>query len=249
MRVRLLSSLAVVATFATFAIFAAGASADPTGGPPICNGTESPVSGTYSSLTITGNQYVPDGDTLNVTGNLIVAPNSCLDAYTTGTVTVGGGLRVRSGAILGLGCAPYEDGELEPCGDTTTNDTVGGSLSALNPYTMYLSADTIGGNLVSSGGGPGVTVSPYVNYPIKDSTIDGSVEVTGWQGAWFGFLRNHVGKNAGFGQITGAISDSNEIVSNTVAGGMACRGNYPAAQVGDSGGTPNVVGKKNLGCP
>jgi hypothetical protein len=41
--------------------------------------------------------------------------------------------------------------------------------------------------------------------------------------------------------------DAMEIVTNTVGGNLACFNNRPAAQVGDSGGAPNVVGGQKRG--
>jgi hypothetical protein len=245
-----LGLISSICALAALAVTATIAGADPHSGPPICNGTETAISGHYDNLTITGNRYVPARRTLAVTGNLRVAPGACLDAYTTGTVTVGRDLLVGKAAILGLGCAPFEDAELAPCGHTTTHDTVGRNLFANQPYTMYLSADTIHGNLVSIGGGPGITLKPYVNFPIKDSVIGGNVVVTGWQGAWFGFLRNTVSRNAVFTGILTANPDSNEIVTNSIARNLVCLQNRPTAQVGDSKGSPNKVGRNKIGeCP
>ena len=246
MKLRLLSGVCVVAVCA---LCASVASADPFSGPPICSSAGTALSGNHANLTVTGNAYVPDDSTLTVTGNLNLAPGSCLDAYTTGTVVVGHNLTVGNGAILGLGCAPFEDGQIDPCGGTTTNDVIGGNLSATDPFTMYLSADTIDGNLTSVGGGPGVTFDPYVNFPIKDSTILGNVSITGWQGAWFGVLRSTVGRNAVFSGLGGADPDSNEVATNMIGGNLICSGNNPVAQLGDSGGLPNVVGHRNIGCP
>ena len=246
MKLRLLSGACVVAVCA---LCASVASADPFSGPPICTSAGTALSGNYKNLTVTGNAYVPAGSTLTVAGNLNLAPGSCLDAYTTGTVDVGHNLTVGSGAILGLGCAPFEDGLIDPCGYTTTNDVIGGNLSATDPLTMYLSADTIDGNLTSVGGGPGVTYHPYINYPIKDSMILGNVSITGWQGTWFGFLRNTVGGNAVFSGLSGADPDTNEVATNTVTRNLICTGDVPAAQLGDSGGLPNTVGHMNIGCP
>lgn len=246
MKLRLLTAVCVVATCA---VGVSSAAADPFSGPPICTTAGTPLTGAYESLTVTGDAYVPAGSSLYVAKNLNLAPGSCLDAYSTGTVDVGRNLVVGRDAVLGLGCAPFEDGEFDPCGETTTDDVIGGNLSADNPLTMYLSADTINGNLTSVGGGPGVTFDPYVNFPIKDSTIRGNVSVSGWQGAWFGFLRNTVGHNAVFSGISAADPDSNEIATNTVAGNLICQDNSPAAQTGDSGGTPNTVGHRNIGCP
>lgn len=165
------------------AVWTVPASADPTSGAPICSGAGAPVSGNYyRSLTLTGNNYVAAGTNLAVRGDLRIAPGGCLDAYSTGTVEVGRNVLVGKNAILGLGCTPGVDFLPVPCGSTTTDDTIGGSLLAFDPYTMYLTADTIRGSLFSFGGKPGVTSNPYVNFPIKDNVIQGNAVLPrGWQ--------------------------------------------------------------------
>ena len=45
---------------------------------------------------------------------------------------------------------------------------------------------------------------------------------------------------------TGSL-DSNEVANNTVSGDLACFGNDPASQFGDSGVTANTVGGDKLG--
>jgi len=211
-------------------------------GPQICPSEGTAISGNYGNLTITGNEYVKRGTNLTVWGNLTVARGACLDAFTLGTVKVGGSVWVGQSAILALGCAPGVDFEFEPCEETTTHDTVGGSLFAYGPYTMYLTADTINGNLVSVGGGPGAVSSPYVNFPIKEMKIQGNAFIAGWHGTWFGFLRNHVNGSVVVSNIIAADPDSNEVASNVVDRGLLCYGNSPAVQFGDSGGSPNEVG-------
>jgi len=225
------------------AVSAATAAADPTAGPPICTSAGSPLSGTYDgNLTLSGNNYVADGKSLTVGGDLTIAPGACLDAFSTGTVNVGGSVWVRESAILALGCAPGVDFEGPPCENTTTDDTVGGSLFAYDPYTMYLTADTIGGSLVSLGGGPGAVSSPFVNFPIKDMTIQRNAYIADWHGGWFGFLRNDVNGSVVVSNIITADPDSNEVVTNVVHRNLICSGNSPAVQFGDSGGSPNEAG-------
>jgi len=229
-------------------IWAAPAAADPTSGPPICSSAGTALSGNYHrNLTLTGNNYVAGDTVLTFRGNLTIAPGACLDAFSTGTVNVAGNLRVGKNAILGLGCAPGVDFLPVPCGSTTTDDTIGGNLLANDPYTMYLTADTINGNLVSHGGGPGAVFSPYVNFPIKDSTIHGNAVIDGWNGTWFGFLGNVVNGNVIVTNIVAADPDSNEVVTNTIRGNLICQGNSPAVQVGDSGGSPNKVNGNKIG--
>ena len=153
------------------AVGSSTAAADPTVGPPICSSAGMPLSGTVGNLTITGNTYVPAGSTLTVRGNLTLAPGSCFDAFTVATVNVTGSVNVGRGAILGLGCSPGAIGPEPPCGMTTTDDVVGNGISAREPLTMYLTAVTVFGNVTSIGGGPGPTLNPYINFPIKENTI------------------------------------------------------------------------------
>jgi hypothetical protein len=89
--------------------------------------------------------------------------------------------------------------------------------------------------------------------PIKDNFIDGNVIVQGWAGAWAGLIRDHIGgnviwsRNAGARVGDGGDLDSNEVVTNVIAGNLICNSNTPAAQIGDSGGSPNAVGGNALG--
>lgn len=245
--------LALPAALLAFGAWGSAATADPTAGPKICPGTETAIAGHYGDLRIRGDRYVASGTTLKVRGDLTIARGSCLDAFTLGTVKVRGNVRVEPGAILALGCTPGSIGPVPPCNTTTTNDTVGGDIFANHALTMYLDGDTIGGNLISIGGGPGPVLNPYVNFPIKDNTIHGNVFVFGWKGAWFGFLRNVVDRNVvlirNVGVTIGDLGtpDSTEVVTNTISGNLVCLGNQPPAQIGDSGGTPNTVGGRKVG--
>ncbi len=232
-------------------VWVASAVADPNVGPPICPGggaTETAIAGSYGNLTITGNRFVASGTSLIVSGNLTVAPGACLDAFTMGTVHVRGNLLVRPGALLALGCTINSIGpEGSPC-TGTTNDTVDGSLIADHALTMYLDGNTIHGNLFSDGGGPGLT-GPFINFPIKDNTIDGNLTVQGWKGGWAGLIRDTVGGNVVFSK-NGSVQDpdSNEVQTNVITGNLTCKDNSPAAQVNPAdGGLPNTVGGQKIG--
>ena len=155
------------------------------------------LSGTYHNLTVTKTAYVRKRDTLKVTGNLTLAPGACLDAFSLGTVIVGHNVTVEKGATLALGCAPGSNGPpgIPPCGYSVADDTVGGNITANQPLTMYLTAVTVGGNVVSEGGG---FSTPGLSFPVKSMNIGGNLVLQGWtggQGAWIGALRNQVGGN------------------------------------------------------
>lgn len=237
--------LALCGLFA-FAVWTAPAAADPTS-VPLCPSPGTAVSGDHGNLTITGNAYVAKGATLTVRGNLTVARGACLDAFSLSTVNVGGNVRVNRGAILALGCSPFSVMTYEPCEGKFTNDTVGGNVSASHPYTMYLDGDTIHGDVISIGGGPGLGL-PFVNFPVKDNSIGGSLIVKDWHGGWAGAIRNTVGGNLIFSRNVSVLDpDAMEVVTNTISGNLICHGNSPAVQVGDSGGSPNTVGGRKIG--
>lgn len=243
--------LSVALTVATVAFSeAAVAGADPVTA-PICPTAGRALSGTYRNLTVVGNAYVAKGATLVVRGSLRVAPHGCLDAFSLSTVQVGNNVLVGDGATLALGCAPGSNGPppSAPCYFQTSNDTVGGSIIALRPLTMYLTAVTVGRNVVSLGGGPG-TQAIGVSFAVKDMNIHGDLIMAGWSGGWIGALRNTVGgsfiyaANAGSRPGDGGQNDSNELANNTIGRNLICWANTPAPQLGDSGGGPNTAQHK-----
>lgn len=267
MKVRVLLGAAMMVAssgvIATGAVGSTGiASADP--GVPICGGTEATagtaLSGDYHNLTVSGIAYVNDGASLNVSGNLTLAPGACLDAFSTGTVTVGHNVTVAPHATLALGCAPGSNGPppIAPCYFTTTADKVGGNITADQPQTMYLTAVTVGGNVVSEGGG---FSTPGLSFPVKNMDISGNLVLQDWQGgqgAWIGALRNQVGGNViisgnvGFRQGEDNPNDSSEVDGNTVGNNLICQDNTPSAHYGDAydpsiGNGPNMVGHHALG--
>lgn len=267
MKVRTLLGAAVIVACAGMLAGLIGrtgiANADPVAA-PICGSTEATagtaLSGPYHNLTVSGIAYVANGATLTVSGNLTLAPGSCLDAFSTGTVQVGHNVIVGTGATLALGCAPGSNGPppLAPCYYTTTDDTVGGNITADQPETMYLTAVTVGGNVVSNGGGFG---TPGLSFPVKNMNIHGNLILQGWHGgpgAWIGALRNQVGgnvvisNNVGYRPGENNPNDSTEVVGNTVGKNLICQNNTPPALYGDAydptiGNGPNIVGHKAIG--
>ncbi len=231
------------------AIWPATAGADPFVGPPLCASAGTALWGSHhGNLTVNGDAYVPAGKALRVSANLRLSPGACLDAFTLGTVHVHGNIRVGEGAVLALGCTPDSIGPVPPCGTTTTNDTVGGNIVAQDALTMYLDGNTIHGNVISRNGGPGLH-GEFLNFPIKDNTIEGDLIVRGWKGGWAGAIRNDVGGDLVWTKNKSATDpDSNEVQTNWIAGDLRCYGNSPRAQVNpNDGGQPNAVGGHKLG--
>jgi hypothetical protein len=248
---------------AALLLAAAPAHAAPAHAAPMSNTTCASgtiASGTYNNLTVTGVCTIPDGANVTVRGHLTLAAGSELKAVTASTVMIRGNVLVGPGAKLGLGCSealtlPAFPGGPTICPNGVSHDQVKGSIVANQPLTLLLDGLTIHGNLVSVGGGvpvpgdnPGCEeMGGALNFPVKDNVIHGNVHISGWQGCWFGFIRNVQHGPTSLMSIDTSSSDSNEIVTNTIHGSLVCLGNSPAPQVGDSHGEANMVTGHRIG--
>lgn len=241
-----------------------------------CTGTfSSPglLSGKYvGNVVISGVCFV-DGAPAVVTGNVTVLPNSALNATfalddvdgsgTTG-LTVFGNVSVGAGALVGLGCEP----EASPCSDDPDANEGGtltglvrihGNLTAVGAAGAIVHATRIGGSVSQTGGGVSLSCDvpesgpfsalespPFSDY--EDNMISGNLTVQSVRSCWFGALRNTVA-NATFNRLVMGDPDANENLTNRVLGNLACSGNNPVVQYGDSGGSPNqVVGSASGEC-
>jgi hypothetical protein len=154
-----------------------------------------------------------------------------------GPVTIRGGLFIRSGATFVLGSDE----------STGSTGTISGGVRARNAASVQIHRATIKGGLrVHGGSGPGE--EPNVNFnAIEDNHISGGAIVEGYNGFWFGFIRNHVRGSVKLNNNVLVDPDGNEYVTNTIKGNLVCHGNSPAPQVGDSEGQPNVVTGRKIG--
>lgn len=210
--------------------------------------------GVYSGLTVTGDCTITGDVTIN--GKVSVAKGADLEGSFLGTrLTINGNVKVSQGATLGLGCSfGFHDCGFDPS-LWVGNVTVNGNIVATQALTLYLDFTTVHGNVTVNGGGDITMVDPGgLVLPIKDNVIDGNVMVNGWEGAWFGIIRNTVGGNVTASHTVGTrldeggtFLDSTEIVTNDIGGNLICRHNTPPAQIGDSGGTTNTVGGNKIG--
>jgi len=206
--------------------------------------------GAYSSVTVTG--FCWWGGDVTINGNLTVADGALLNDhdFSTATVVVNGNVKVGKSAVLGLGSYNPFSGQ---------HTVVNGNVIADQPLSLYLSFITIHGNLISNGGGGGVT-GEFRNFPTKDIVVDGNMVIQGWTGGWIGIIRDQVGGNVIFsnnqsvltqdeeGNVSvGTDPDSSEVATNVIGGNLICQGNNPPAQLGDSGGLLNTVGGQKLG--
>ena len=169
----------------------------------------------------------------------VVVPEgaSCLSE---GPVTIRGGLYIKSAATLVLGSE-------ENAVDT---GTISGGVHATNPASVQIHFTTINGGIeVRGGSGPFGGPFDITWNAIEDNHINGGATVVGYNGFWFGFIRNHVNGTVNLNNNVLQDPDGNEYVTNTIHGSLRCTGNSPAPQVGDSEGSPNqVTGAKTGQC-
>jgi hypothetical protein len=249
----------LLGVFALLAVGIGGSSAvaQPPSQGKCSGGTIAP--GVYSGLTVTGACSITGDVTIN--GKVTVAIGADLEGSFLGTrLTINGNVQAKQGATLGLGCSfGFHDCAFDPSA-WVGNVTVNGNITANQALTIYLDFTTVHGNVTVNGGGD-ITMVDHppaqdgLVLPIKDNVIDGNLMVQGWQGAWFGIIRNTVGGNVKATHTVGtrldadtlSFLDSTEIVTNVIGGNLICQHNTPPAQIGDSGGTTNTVAGNKIG--
>ena len=210
------------------------------------------AAGTYLSILVTGDCLGPATGTVIVKGDVTVAKGAALYAnYPSfgpgipegdGTWDVAGNVNVATGATLLLGCEPAVG-----CVNTTFN-SVRGNVDADGALGVILHSDIIHGNVSYDGGGGGVNCNPGpgafgfgVYSDAEDDVIGGNLHVVGLRSCWFGEFRNIVFGHDTVDNNKFADPDATEVQTNTVFGNLSCYGNTPGAQMGDSGGSPNIV--------
>jgi hypothetical protein len=157
-----------------------------------------------------------------------------------GPVTIRGGLFISPGATFVLG------NEEHP-GNT---GTISGGVHATDAASVQIHFVTINGGIdVQGGSGPFGGPFEVTFNAIEDNRINGGATVEGYNGFWFGFIRNQVNGTVNLNNNVLTDDDANEYVTNTIHGKLNCAGNSPAPQVGDSEGSPNqVTGGKTGQC-
>jgi hypothetical protein len=168
---------------------------------------------------------------------LVPAGAAC---FSDGPVTIQSGLFIEAGATFVLGS---DEG-------TSATGTISGGVHATNAASVQIHLATINGGVdVQGGSGPfggpfGITWNA-----IEDNQINGGATVEGYDGFWFGFIRNSVGGSVNLNNNVLFDPDANEYVTNTIKGSLNCTGNSPTPQIGDSEGSPNnVTGAKTGQC-
>jgi hypothetical protein len=140
-----------------------------------------------------------------------------------------------------MGCEPNaspctDDPAASTGGTLTGQNTISSDVIASGALGVIIHASYIKGDVRETGGGGGLSCAPptsgvfalmqspvYSDY--EDNTISGDLTVTGIQSCWFGSLRNMVKGDLRY--------------TNNSLGDIACSGNTPVVQYGDSSGMPN----------
>ncbi|MGZ4695813.1 MAG: hypothetical protein ACXWA3_19480, partial [Acidimicrobiales bacterium] len=227
-----------------------------------CHGGSIP-GGLYRSVEVAG-VCTLDAGSVSVAGPVTVDTGAGLIAAFGGSnLVVRGNLVVQPHGNLILGCEPeafkcLNDPDVNDDsapGTLLTEDVIFGRLIGYGADTMLVHHNTIARGVASLGGGGGVTCD---NFPLgpdgppayttyEDNTIGGAAEIIGVQTCWIGFIRNTVQRTVTFVANETFDPDGNEVVSNTIGRNLVCNGNTPAAQIGDSSGSPNSVGGRATG--
>jgi len=179
----------------------------------ICHGS---LSGAHGSVTVVGMCTVSGPVTIH--GDLTLTDGSVFGGFGP-PVEISGNVLVGKGAEFALGYN-RPPGVIGP-------DTVGGSILANQPLSIYLGNSTVHGSLVSIGGG---TPHRFFNFPIKDNRIDGNVLIHGWTGGWWGLIANSIGGSV-------VLSNNRSVV--VPADEDACEGTFPAGCAAAPGVDPD----------
>jgi hypothetical protein len=200
-----------------------------------CSGTfDSPgtLSGTYSNVVIRGVCGVTG--TTTIKGNLVLARGSTLAAVFAGAdLSVHGNVHVKRDGTLLAGCDPVNSTCIDdPTGSSSTS--IAGNLIETRPLGAVIHDSSIGGNVVSSGGGGGVTCEPsgvfaQFGAPVfsayESSHIAGNIRVTGYRSCWLGINHDHIGGSVHLLHNRLADPDAIEVLDNTIGSNIVCRRN------------------------
>jgi hypothetical protein len=159
----------------------------------------------------------------------IVVPPKTKCNGTKATIKVNGNVTVNANATFILGSDAGTGG-----------GKITGTVKAVDPKSVQLHSARVGGSVAIEGGFGFFST-------VEDNVISGGAHITGYSGFWLGFIRNDVAGSVRLNNNIMADPDANEYVSNTIGGNLVCIGNSPAPQVGDSGGSPNVVAGDKIG--
>ncbi len=238
-------AVAAFSLFSATTVFAA--SATPLHSMPTTCSGGAIAPGTYSSLTVTGVCSIPSGRVF-VNGPVNIKANAALLAASpTAQVIITGDVHVGHNATFIMGCSPAFG-----C-DTVTSDRITGRIQADRALGVILHSDSLHGDITITSGGGGSNCNPNPLYQgpvftdLEDNAISGHVTISGVHSCWLGLFRNKVAGTVTLTNNLMADPDANEVATNYIYDNLDCSGNFPAPQIGDSGGTINHVSGHKLG--
>lgn len=246
-----------------------------------CSGTpEHPgvLAGNYDGNVRVEGACVVNAGIAQIAGDLTIGRGSAVLAAfgrndSTGagnsSLRVMGSIRVLGGGTLIMGCLPSSF----PCFDDPSHDhptlssdgKVGGSIIEIDPLGVIVHNSSIGANVRESGGGGGTRCDPsgifaafgspvYSDY--EDTTIGGSLRISGLHSCWLGVARVGIAHSARFVGNQLADPDAIEIINNHIGGDLACMDNsrvWDSADISSTGSLyprqpePNTVGGARRG--
>jgi hypothetical protein len=243
------------------------------GGPYVCSGSPTApgvLAGSFGSVEVVGLCAVNGGAAV-VHGNLTVTRGAALVAAfglndVTGQgsshLTVDGNLNIENGGAALLGCFPTSF----PCIDDpnpssptlSSHVRIGGNLTSDDPLGVIVHDGSVAGNVTEEGGGGGVNCTPqgifavfqspvYSDY--EDSSIGGSLSITGLSSCWLGAARVHVHGSAWFINVQLADPDGVEILANDIDGNLTCTGNsmvWDSAEAGFGSLYPRILERNQV---
>lgn len=209
------------------------------------------------------------GDLTLRPGAVLIAAFALNDRTGKGSssLTVAGDIRVGAGAAMVLGCDPSSF----PCLDDpdqnaptlASHDRVFANLISTKPLGVVVHNVSVRGDVTQRGGGGGFTCNPsgifaqfqspvYSTY--EDSSVGGSIRVSGVTSCWMGLIRLHVRQSMAVRNNRLADPDAIEINANHIAGNLTCRRNSMVWDSGDLTANlfprqpqPNTVGGERHG--
>lgn len=203
-----------------------------------CSGTfDSPgsLSGTYTNVVVRGVCGVTG--TTTITGNLVIARGSTLAAVFAGAdLSVHGNVHVKRDGTVLAGCDPVHSTCVDDeSGSSTTS--ISGNLIETRPLGVVIHDSTIGGNIVSAGGGGGFTCDPNgvfeqfgspVYSDFAHTNIAGNITVTGYTSCWLGIDHDQIGGSVHLLHNRLADPEAIEVIDNTIGSNIVCRKNSMA---------------------
>lgn len=219
-------------------------------------------SGTYTSVTVTGNCSVPAHARITIKRDLVVMRGAMLDADSApSTITVRRNVLGAPGSSIGLGCTSAHGGCTDegpdnsgPYAGQESTVLIKGSVWLNRAYNAALDGVTVRHSVTSLGGGPGTNAPGFIPFSVKDDIIGGNLTVIGLSSVWFGVIRSTIGGNVTLINNQMSDPDANEVVHNSIGKNLVCLNNYPAPQIGDAAqGIPDptypysTVGRRVIG--